>query len=615
MIHPSSSNPAPQVGTSSANPTPRVVAASSNPLVVTSSSRATPDQVGTSSANPTPRVVAASSNPLVVTSSSRATPDQVGTSSANPTPRVVAASSNPEVVTSSSRATPEVEDEKTVYLPVFEVGNYEAWSKKMVDVLTSQQLRDIVLSGYERPKDNCELAKWKNSEKDGYREAQNKNAKAWMLIHQAVGVEIMAKVFASDDSTEKITRISKKFDKKRYADKPNMELIGELIGEVLREPHMVEVEATAHDFWEMLKTYSDKHKENQKTTPEESKTIKVETSFMDLYLEETTRSSLFVYAMSDGWDKVIEIYTRKSVAHCAKITNSGDTALHIAVIGGKETTVEQLVSLMSLEEAAKALRVKNERGYTPLHLAAFVGNASLCDCLASKIYSDEEFRNSSEKIGAGYEEYCILGERDMENETPSFLAAAMGKTDAFLCLHGYVRDRYRDSYYRGNKGDTILHVAISGEYFDLAFQIIHLDPKLVNLVNERGISPLHCLASRHTAFKSGFHLRPYYNIIYHCTIVDRLQKKEYMGREYYRKQSGSTDRSSQNRNNNQCPDNYETCLHFFTLMYKALICIAGIQRQRELLPSTSPAPYDTNNSPSPIKKLSSWLKKVWGPVT
>ena len=51
---------------------------------------------------------------------------------------------------------------------------------------------------------------------------------------------------------------------------------------------------------------------------------------------------------------------------------------------------------------------------------------------------------------------------------------------------------------------------------DLAFQIIHLDPKLVNLVNERGISPLHCLASRHTAFKSGFHLRPYYNIIYHC---------------------------------------------------------------------------------------------------
>ncbi|KAL3603587.1 hypothetical protein D5086_004446 [Populus alba] len=299
---------------------------------------------------------------------------------------------------------------------------------------------------------------------------------------------------------------------------------------------MVEVVATSQDVWKMLKTYSDKHKENQKTTPEESITVE-ETSLADLYLEdttyleETTRSSLFVNAMSDGWDdKVIEIYTRKPVAHCAKITNSGDTALHIAVIGGKKTTVEQLVKLMSLKEADKALRVQNERGYTPLHLAAFVGNASLCDCLASKIYSDEEFRNSSEKIEAGYD---ILGERNKENETPLFLAVVMGKTDAFLCLHGFVLPRYRDSYYRGNKGDTILHVAISGEYFG--------------------------------------------------TIVDPLQEKKDKGKGYYRKQSGSTDRPSQNRNNNNCPDNYETCFHFFTSMYRAFICIVGIVAIRFIL--------------------------------
>ncbi|XP_061967214.1 uncharacterized protein LOC133690947 isoform X2 [Populus nigra] len=615
MIVTSSSNPAPQVGTSnSANPTPQVVAASSNPQVVTSSSIATP------------QVVAASSNPQVVPSSWGATPDQVGTSSANPTPQVGTSSANRQVVTSSSRATPQVEDEKTVYLPVFEVGNYEAWSKKMVDVLTSQHLWDIVRWGYELPKDTTDLAKWKNSQKDGYREAQNKNAKAWMLIHQAVGVEIMAKVFASDDSTKKITGILKSFDKKRYADKPNIELIGE----VLREPHMVEVAATSHDVWKMLKTYSDKHKENQKTTPEESKPVQLKTSPMDLHLEDTTRSSLSVYAMSDSWDKVIETYTRKSVAHCAKITNSGDTALHIAVIGGKKTTVEQLVSLMSFEEAAKALRVKNERGNTPLHLAAFVGNASLCDCLASKIYSDEEFRNSSrneqdknnqnssEKIEAGYD---ILGERNNEKETPLFLAAVMGKTDAFLCLHGHVLPSYRKSYYTGsksyytgNKGDTILHVAISGEYFDLAFQIIHLYPKLVDMKNERGMSPLHCLASRHAAFKSGVHLRPYHNIIYHCTFVDRLKWTKDKG-EGYIKQSGTTNQPSQNENNNRCPDNYQTCFHFFTSMYRAFICITGIQRQvkqGELLPTTSQASHDTNNGLSPIKKSISWLKKVLG---
>jgi hypothetical protein len=117
------------------------------------------------------------------------------------------------VVPSSSRATPQVEDEKTVYLPVFEVGNYEAWSKKMVDVLTSQHLWDIVQCGYKPPKDTTELAKWENSQKDGYREAQNKNAKAWMLIHRAVGVKIMEEVlFASDKSTKNITGILKSFD-------------------------------------------------------------------------------------------------------------------------------------------------------------------------------------------------------------------------------------------------------------------------------------------------------------------------------------------------------------------------------------------------------------------
>ncbi|KAJ6938719.1 hypothetical protein NC651_005221 [Populus alba x Populus x berolinensis] len=507
MTDPSSSNPAPQVGTSSANPTPRVVAASSNPQVVTSFSRATPDQV--------------------VTSSSRATPDQVGTSSANPTPRVVAASSNPQVVTSSSRATPQVEDE-TVYLPVFEVGSYEAWSKKMEDVLTSQHLWDIVRSGYKRPNDATELAKWENSQKDGYREAQNKNAKAWMLIHQAVGVKIMERVFDSDDSTKNITGKLKRFDQKRYADKPSIELIEE----VLREPHMVELVATSQDVWKMLKTYSDKHKEKQKTTPEESKTVGVDTSLMDLYLEDTTRSSLFVNAMSDGWDKVIEIYTRKSIAHRAKITNSGDTALHIAVIGGKKTTVEQLVSLMSLEEADKALRVKNERGYTPLHLAAFVGNASLCDCLASKIYSDEEFRNSSEKIEAGYD---ILGERDKENETPLFLAAAMD-----TAIH--ITEGERAIPFSINMIHIENLIKIDA-HADLAFQIIHLDPQLVNLVNERGISPLHCLASRHTAFKSGFHLRPYYNIIYHCRLV---------------------------------PPNYDTIVELLKLGLKAMLVILGL---------------------------------------
>lgn len=51
---------------------------------------------------------------------------------------------------------------------------------------------------------------------------------------------------------------------------------------------------------------------------------------------------------------------------------------------------------------------------------------------------------------------------------------------------------------------------------DLAFQIICLYEDLVNYVNEEGYSPLHLLASKPSAFKSGSHLRPFKRIIYYC---------------------------------------------------------------------------------------------------
>ncbi|KAJ6392036.1 hypothetical protein OIU77_025904 [Salix suchowensis] len=258
--------------------------------------------------------------------------------------------------------------------------------------------------------------------------------------------------------------------------------------------------------------------------------------------------------MRGEWEKVKEIYTRKPAAHCAKITNSSDTALHIAVIDGEYDIAEQLVNLMSFEEARSALLVKNELGDTPLHLAAFVGNAKLCGCIASKVYkintvkknqnSEKEevksVQNTSNEIeperdilveeNEEEKEYILLVECNKENEAPLFVAVAQGKTDAFLCLHSYALPKQLISYYRGNKGgDTILHVAVSGEYFDLAFQIIHLYPYLVNMVNEKGMSPLHCLARRSTAFRSGYRLRPHYSIIYHCTIVDQLEIKKGLG--------------------------------------------------------------------------------------
>ena len=51
---------------------------------------------------------------------------------------------------------------------------------------------------------------------------------------------------------------------------------------------------------------------------------------------------------------------------------------------------------------------------------------------------------------------------------------------------------------------------------DLSFQIIHLYEELVYYVDHRGTSPLHLLASKPTAFRSGCHLGGYKKIIYNC---------------------------------------------------------------------------------------------------
>ena len=64
-----------------------------------------------------------------------------------------------------------------------------------------------------------------------------------------------------------------------------------------------------------------------------------------------------------------------------------------------------------------ALRIGNEEGDTPLHLAASIGNVQMCNCITAK-------------------DPNLVGVRNREAETPLFMAALHGQKDAFLFLHG-----------------------------------------------------------------------------------------------------------------------------------------------------------------------------------
>ncbi|KAL9358831.1 hypothetical protein Peur_046954 [Populus x canadensis] len=260
--------------------------------------------------------------------------------------------------------------------------------------------------------------------------------------------------------------------------------------------------------------------------------------------------NLFKFAMSGQWKEVVETYRRDPTACKARITKSGDTALHIAVNDGQEETVQALVDIISEQskqsgtEVKEVLQIANKRGNTPLHLAASMGNVKMCTCIALLDRS-------------------LVGVRNNDNETPFFSAALHGKKEAFLRLHSICGIDEGRLYYRGKDGETILHVTISREYFDLSFQIIQLYGELVNFVDQRGTSPLHLLASKPTAFRSGSHLGGYKKIIYNCTFVEELRAEEVSN-------ALQDQPSRQHVENHGYPENYETCYNFFWLLKKAV---------------------------------------------
>ncbi|KAK6239160.1 hypothetical protein QUC31_004629 [Theobroma cacao] len=251
---------------------------------------------------------------------------------------------------------------------------------------------------------------------------------------------------------------------------------------------------------------------------------------------------LFKCAMKGEWDAALEIYKNNPTVRVARIIRSGDTALHISVSNVQEGVVQTLVDLISEQsEPRKALEIRNEQGNTPLHIAASLGNVKMCKCMAEA-------------------DSWLLQVRNNDGETPLFVAALHGKKDAFLCLNSCRQDKEAGySYCKRKDGENVLHCAISGDYFDLAFQIVYLYEDLVNNVNENGISPLHLLATKPAAFRSGSHLDLCSRLIYHCIFVDELKVDPSFSHSSRYDESRGGMKSSY-------PDNYGTCMHLFHLL-------------------------------------------------
>ncbi|KAL5164659.1 Serine/threonine-protein phosphatase 6 regulatory ankyrin repeat subunit A [Glycine soja] len=240
-----------------------------------------------------------------------------------------------------------------------------------------------------------------------------------------------------------------------------------------------------------------------------------------------------------NWDDVIHMCENKGMLCKIMINASRGTALHVAVSEGNEVVVNRLVESMINHNMVEALELKDEKGDTPLHLAASRGLKHICECI----------------IGPNYERKYLITIHNEEGETPLFQAALSWQKQAFMYLSSLMPDDENYSVLIRRNGDSILHVAIRREFFDLALIIMHKYPKLFNTHNIEGFSPLKILASRPSAFKS---------VSAESLDVEKA-KESYMKDEpaEHNKHFGIRFASRKTKKKKQLPENYDTCRRLY----------------------------------------------------
>jgi ankyrin repeat protein len=156
--------------------------------------------------------------------------------------------------------------------------------------------------------------------------------------------------------------------------------------------------------------------------------------------------------LTDDWEEVIKCYKKDIFFHTLKVKKRG-TALHVAVSNGEKKVVNELViTILSMwnnddYETDHPLSMWNEKGGTPLHIAALRGFTSMCECI----------------IGKNGERKNLVRIENENGETPILWAVLGHRKKTFVYLYQFAREDVNAAM--DNNGTTILHYAIRRDMF------------------------------------------------------------------------------------------------------------------------------------------------------
>ncbi|KAI9126574.1 hypothetical protein K1719_002170 [Acacia pycnantha] len=177
--------------------------------------------------------------------------------------------------------------------------------------------------------------------------------------------------------------------------------------------------------------------------------------------------------------------------------------LHVALNDFKDDRAEKIVDEIKTQQSWSVLVRENNRGDTPLHCAASRGSLKMCKAIAKArdVYDDR-----------------LIEARNKQGETPLFLAALHGHKDAFLYLNSLFH-KFSILWRRTSDGETVLQCTIRREHFELAFEIIRLYQEFILAsVDYKGITPLHILATKPSAFESSSNFSWYNKLAYNSYV-------------------------------------------------------------------------------------------------